>query len=246
VKFQRLEDKKLFLLELGRTDLLESVTDDWQPDDELVELFLKRRKKLIQRLKDFRRSQIQKANWRRYRWKYLKGIRRFHRSTKGKRFHRALGRFLATRIFRPSESLTTFEAAEALKALNSAKTHAYIELEYYMPLEDELDYIFFIEELVPMIDRAEKHLISKTSLLTEDKVELSDEDFEFLLRLVEPNALMKALAEQLGKEVEEVQRLWNKAKEIVEKEQGKREEESGCYLSVAQVFTKLAEGGKDE
>ena len=246
MKFQSVEDKKYFLLELGRVDLLGKVTEEWEPEEELVELFIKRRKKLLQRLKDFRKSQIQKANWRRERWKYLRGIRRFHRSTAGKRFHRALGRFIATRTFRVgkagerSRTLSTFEAAEVLKALTSAKTHAYIELEYYMPLNEELDYLLFLEELVPAVERVEKWLISQASLMPEgDGVRLEDDDFEFLIRLTETAALVKAFAEKSGRSVEEVERLWDKAKEIVKKEYKIDEDDPDFYRLVVGILKRM-------
>ena len=239
MKFKSIGDIKLFLLELGKVDLLGEVKEDFQPPEELVELFLKRRRQLIQRLKDFRRSQIQKANWRKYRYKYLKGIRKFHRSTKGKRFHRALGKFLATRIFRSEESLNTFEVAEALKALTSAKTHAYIELEYYCPIIEELDYLFFVEELVGVASRVERYLINEALLRKDENVELVEEDLEFLLRLVETSALVKAFADRTGRSVEEVEELWDKAKEIVKKEYNKSEDDPDFCRLVVGVLKKM-------
>ena len=59
--------------------------------------FIKKRRGLVSRLKDMQKSGKTKAQWRTGRWKIMRGIKRFHRSTEGKRFHRQLGRFLATR-----------------------------------------------------------------------------------------------------------------------------------------------------
>lgn len=243
MKFKTVEDVKLFLLEISKEDLLESVDSNFEPTSDMVELFIKRRRVLLTRMKDFRKSQQQKANWRRYRYKYLKGIRSFHKSTKGKRFHRNLGRFLATRIFNKGR-LSSFEAGEALKSLNSAKTHAFIELEYYFPiLSEEVDYHLFLEELIKVASRVEKFLLSESSLLCIDKADLSDDDFEFLLRLVETSALIKSFADKTGRSVEEVEKLWNKAKEIVKKEYKKSEEDSDFYRLVVGVLKKML-GGK--
>jgi len=75
----------------------------------------------------------------------LKGIRAFHKSVAGKRFHRRLGNFLASRITRkkekPTEALefnTLMSKQASLKGLTSAKQHLFVELEYFHQLEEHI------------------------------------------------------------------------------------------------------------
>ncbi|MCI4409113.1 MAG: hypothetical protein JHC26_08485 [Thermofilum sp.] len=131
--------------------------------------FLVERGKLEVGLVDFERSQRQKQNWRKHRWKYLKGIRRFHSSTEGKRFHRNLARYLATR---DSDSLLKLYQAEKEKerergndhrldvrkvsenlefliAALSAGVHGLIEKRYYnVSIDEAVEYDLFLEELL--------------------------------------------------------------------------------------------------
>ncbi|QIG77584.1 hypothetical protein EVB61_278 [Rhizobium phage RHph_TM21B] len=62
VKFKSDLDRSLFCTEMERIDL---IGQDTIPDD-LHEIFLKNRKTLVSKVKDFRRSQIGKASWRRH------------------------------------------------------------------------------------------------------------------------------------------------------------------------------------
>jgi len=145
----------------------------------IEELFIKRRK-IELGLTDFERSRRQRQNWWKNRWKYMKGIHRFHRSTAGKAFHRNLGRFLATREFegtlasyqrlrdkeseekRMRESLISEryekiridkvnENLEFLIGATSAVTHALIEKRYFpVDVDDEVEYNQF---LLYLLDR---------------------------------------------------------------------------------------------
>ena len=128
--------------------------------------FLVKRKELELGLVDWERSQRQKTNWQRYRWKYLKGIRDFHKSTEGKRFHRNLGRFMATREadtllkvyqrekekerdLRGLDLRKVQENLEFLIGVLSAGVHALIEERYYRASVDEgVEYKLFLEEML--------------------------------------------------------------------------------------------------
>jgi hypothetical protein len=153
VKFKSDVDEGLFKLE-------------WLKSGLSLDEFLVKRQELALGLVDWERSQRQKQNWRKYRWKYLKGIRDFHRSTEGKRFHRNLGRFLATREIdsllkvyqREKESERELrgldlrkvqENLEFLIAVLSVSVHALIEERYYRASIDEVvDYKLFLEEVL--------------------------------------------------------------------------------------------------
>lgn len=166
IKFKSEEDKQLFLLE-NRLNSLDKL------DEDTFHTILRRRGKLLHILKDRKRSQVQKANWRKYKWKYLSAIRRWHRSVKGKRFHRLLGKFLAMRYFR--DKITARESKLLAKALSSLRTHYYVEFEYYAPLEEELSLHLLVEELFPLLMEIESKLVNGQDL---------DEDEWDLLRFV--------------------------------------------------------------
>ena len=156
MKFKSKVDEEIFRQEFLRSGLS-------------LEEFLIKRQELEFGLTDWERSQRQKHNWWKYRWKYLKGIRRFHNSTQGKRFHRNLGRFLATRDVetilkawqrekgneRDERSLDLRKLSENLElaiALLSSAVHALIEKRYYdASIEEAVQYNIFLEELLRVV-----------------------------------------------------------------------------------------------
>ncbi len=194
IKFRSSEDAQMFLLELGRVDLIKEVKDAaYVPPEELLTEFITRRRALIPKLKDFRRSQGGKEAWRKNRAQYMKGIKRYHDSTQGKRFHRSLSRFLATRDFRSGdykregfESYSLTDVYEVLKALASLKTHALIELDYYHGLDEEVDIHLLVEEVLASVSRVEAGL-------TAAQEGVSGDDLDFLIRLTDTNVLTEEL-----------------------------------------------------
>lgn len=226
MKFKNELDKCSFILEMNqKVDNL----DGWEPTDDLVELFFKRRKELSTKLKSFRRSQDTKENWRSNRYKIMKGIKGFHNSTAGKQHHRSMARFLANRdsgLFS-----NPYKSNEALKALSSLETHLYIERDYYCGLHEGVDKEILIEEAIPVISRAKENLFNGHAIL--------DEDTEFLIRLTETAAMVSALASESGKSVQEVEKLWDKAKGLVKKEYNKSEDDDGFYSLVVGILKKM-------
>ena len=159
----------------------------------IEEYFIKRRELEIG-LADIERSNISKKNWREKRWKYLKGIRKFHRSTKGKEFHRNLGRFLSTREFEGDlknyqtardsdrkEECVDFrsvdENKELLIGLTSLVTHALIELRYYSGgINEGVEYLLLLNDiLVKFKEDYEKIIMGR----------VEEVDFEFWKSLLE-------------------------------------------------------------
>jgi hypothetical protein len=200
VKFHNNEDYKLFLLEVEDGESALRVSESTTPSvpSELLELFIKRRKKDVKRVKDLRRSREAKSNWRHNRSKYKKGIKKFHKSTKGKRFHRSLGRFLATRDFKSSmkESLETISVdilMEAAKALSSLKTHLIIETYYYQTLEDQVELELLFEAIVPTMANFDRYILDPS-------ISLEESDLDLLTCLVERNSLTKELILEYGEE----------------------------------------------
>jgi hypothetical protein len=109
----------------------------------------------------------------------MKGIKRFHKSTKGKRFHRNLGRYLATKMGKliPDRlSKDKEEKMEALKALSSIITHLYIEEEYFHPLSEAISFNELFNIAIPYLRHIECCIL--------ENIELDDTDVDFLKTLV--------------------------------------------------------------
>ena len=106
--------------------------------------------------KSFRRSQLQKHNWRAYRSAYMKGIKAFHRSTRGKRFHRWLSQYLAYK-YRPGYHFQ-YKKEEAIKALSSLITHLAIESEYYHSLLEHVEILTMLDVGVDWLADVLQHL----------------------------------------------------------------------------------------
>lgn len=274
MKFQTNVDAQLFLVEIGRLDLVEGATRELEPDPAMLEAFIAKRRELIKPLKNFRRSQATKAAWRTHRQKFMRGVDRFRRSTTAKRFHRELGRFLATRVTRDkskhrkvgdttdkdrkmgtrrSEELAIYEAGAALKSLSSVKTHAYIELEYYQPVEQEVDYWLFLEQFLPLVSSVEG------KVLGEQLADITDEELDVLLRASDQRALMIGLGLEIGTMTEaQVEERWGKDGLLAERHQrawdgavnavvgaGVADDEDGYYLKLVDNYTRLL-GATDE
>lgn len=146
----------MFLFEIDRGDLVESVDIRFSPTAEMMELFIKRRQSLPG-LKAFRKKQNTKQQWRANKYEMLRSIRRFHSSIQGKRFHRNLGRFLSNRIFRePLINASMFQTEsyndvkDLLKSLSSLETQLYIHMDNYRPVSDEINFDIFKDSVVPI------------------------------------------------------------------------------------------------
>lgn len=195
MKVKTPEDRVRFLVDVNRTDLLESVSDENADVDsiitsELIEVFLKKRKPLVNKMKDFKKSATAKQAWRENRFKYLSGIHRFHGSVQGKRFHKSMGRFLATRIFQSIDRpILLDDVNEHLKAISSVKTHLYIEADYYMPLQEEVDFRLFVDYAIPILNGVEAKLFADSEYCP------TDEEMELMLRLVQRDTLQKSIEE---------------------------------------------------
>jgi hypothetical protein len=192
MKFKSTTDVKLFLIDAGRLDLIDSVDESYSPDEELIEAFLKKRRQLVDKIKDFRKSQQAKQSWRHNRKKYMDGIKDFHKSTDGKRFHRNLARFLVSRVSDENfnnqdlNNKVHLYTYEGLKALSSIRTHLYIENEYYKPLMESL----YFDEI--------SNLMIKTFIDCElnflENKPISDDNYNLMLESIDT----KILAEEIS------------------------------------------------
>ncbi len=161
MKFRTEADKLLFLLEMGQP-LQESMNEE--VSDDLFELFFKRRREKTFELKDFRKSQVQKQNWRKKKLTYLRGINKFHRSIAGKKFHRAISRFLLTR--------ESYNKIDLLKATSSLKTHLFIDMDYYRNVNEDIDYGIFVESMTEVLNSLEAKILAGGEPNPEDFIEI--------------------------------------------------------------------------
>jgi hypothetical protein len=205
MKFINDDDAKLFLIEVGRIEEAVSATKSYEPTEELVEELVKKRKSLIGSLKDHRKGQLAKSAWRANRHKMMRGIKAYHRSTEGKRFHRNLGTFLATRINhknRKNETLSGSQLCETLKALSSARTHMYIECEYYHQVLEQAELEEFVfNYAAPMLKTIEEKVI--------DRVNLDEDELSFLLDITEEKAMIEVFFYDTDADIEEFQEWKN-------------------------------------
>lgn len=196
MKFQNKQHAQQFLIEIQRMDLVETATVAFVPDEAMIELFLKSRESIIPKLKSFRKAQASKAAWRKNRYKYMKGIKAFHKSTEGKRFHRSLGRFLATRMHSGDKGKLTMgygERFESLKGISSLRTHLYIDTMYYRPLDEQVDFDLYLDEAVIATINEEKRLYEGDGTFVEA-------DNDILLRSVDPSDLLQEYCTLIGAE----------------------------------------------
>lgn len=174
IKFRTERDRDLFLLEVGEP-LGNAITQ------EMYEKFLTNRGSLIAGLKDFRKGKDTEAAWRHNRLSFMRGIRKWHKSSKGKMFHRKLARFLRNRILRPKYQF--LRNHEALSTLSFIKSYLYMDLDYYRSLNEEIEYLELLEYVIPIIESVE------VKIRDYDEDAIDDEELDTLIRVVYPSDL---------------------------------------------------------
>lgn len=200
MKFKSLRSVELFLSEVS-PELVETANEDFEPTDEMMELFIKKRKRLVPKMKDFQKSQASKSMWRKNRYKILKGIKSFHKSTAGKSMHRRIGRFLALRD--TSKRETKIESiknpthfSDLMKSLSSYETHNYIELGYYRPLSEEAEYQAFSDIL-------QMRLYNIKNSIKNDGT-IKEKNLDFMISLIPEKILIDQLQKNHSKSFDEL------------------------------------------
>jgi hypothetical protein len=229
VKFLNESDVKLFLIEIGSLDkLTENLNSAYVPTDEEFAKFLSRRKKHTEPIKDKEKSRESKDNWRKNRSNMMRGIKAYHRSTDGKRFHKRLGRFLASRITKNDENIVL----EALKGLASAKTTLLTELEFYHPLTEQMELeSFVVDYALPIFTSIENKIIRNE--------DLSEDEFSFLFDITETAEVVLALAHKANKQPQEVEAIWKEIKSSLMRSGHKESDENFYGLLVSILKKKL-------
>jgi len=196
MKFHNKLDVQSFLVEIGRP-LQEAIeaNEGYVPTSEELSSFISGRTSLVKNIKNRRQSANSKANWRENRYKIMRGIKSFHKSTDGKRFHRKLGRFLATRITKDKRGSITDESIydkhEALNGISSLKQHLVVELGYFHSLYEQVE----IEELImdnalPVLTEIENKVLTGN--------ELTADEITFISDMIDQNTLLDEIAKITG------------------------------------------------
>jgi len=131
----------------------------------LDEVEVRKRLKIVTKAKDHKKARTAKDQWRRGKLSLRKGLAKWHKSTSGKRFHRALGRFNSLRetagyqwyyklrddnTIIPSKDmklLSMEQVNDALLSLSSIETHLNIELGFYEPDPEAMSQFIEIVEM---------------------------------------------------------------------------------------------------
>jgi hypothetical protein len=175
-------DRQLFLHDLSINISESSLSDDLNNIIEKSVLEDREDKKI--KLRDWNKASLTRKQWRTNRHKLMSGIKRFHRSTKGKQFHRKLGRKVATRDWSAlNETILSVEdKSDILSSLSSIKTHLYIGLKYSSSIDEEVSYQLLCEEACNQINDIEAKILE--SINHSVKISLDEDQLELLRDLV--------------------------------------------------------------
>lgn len=226
MKFHSKIDAQTFLIELGKVAEALAVNEEYVPTSEELSSFISSRTSLVKNIKNRRQSSKQKANWRENRFKIMRGIKSFHKSTDGKRFHRKLGRFLATRITKDKRGSNTsesfYEKHEALNGLVSLKQHLVVELGYYHNLYEQVE----LEEMIT--DNALPVLTEiENKILTGD--DLNQDEISFIMDMIDENTLLDEISKLTGESFDNIKKWCEDSK--IELEQRGISNESPEYFT---------------
>lgn len=145
----------------------------------------------------------------------MKGIKAFHKSVNGKRFHRKLGRFLASRITRKANESLNYqgflEQLDFLVGLNSVKQHLYVEMDYFHQAQEQIE----LEEMV--LEYALPFFRTIEEKIVENR-ELTEDELIFLMDLTDTQEFMEAVAETSGVSLTEVSTVYTAIEENLVKE----------------------------
>jgi hypothetical protein len=175
----------------------------------------------------------------------MKGIKAFHKSTEGKRFHKRLGRFLSTRLFRTKRKSSNESAFNELlvkqaylKGLNAAKQHLFVELEYFHLLEEQVDLELFItDHAIPMFRSVELNILNDE--------DLNEDQISFLFDILNEEQIRIAFSQRTGIQLAEIKKLWDSVHKYLKK--SKIEENTDDYhtLFITRLI-KVIEGKNDK
>ena len=197
--------------------------------------FIKKRKKLIEPYKDFRKSKDAEKGWRTARYTHLKGIRQFAKSVEGKKFHKNLANFITNR--ETGHFLNRYESSELVSHLSSFRTHILLELNYYKPLSEEVDFFNAVEAMIKLVDGYSAEILE--SVYGYNEFEIKEDLFDNIVRILEPAGVIHSFAIKTGKPEAEVEKMWGEAQDIVKNEYKKGEDDEGFWALVTGTLKKM-------
>lgn len=216
MKFLSVLDVQTFLVETGSfSKLTENLSASYVPTNEEMDSFIKSRSEYVGKMKNYRKSANQKANWRDNRTKMMKGVKAFHKSVEGKRFHRKLGRFLASRITRKKNENRGYEGfleqLDFLVGLNSTKQHLFTEMNYFHQAQEQIELEeMILDYAIPMFRSIEEKIVTSQ--------DLNEDETIFLIDITESQDIVNGIADIMGKDLKEVEDVVAQVSESIEKD----------------------------
>lgn len=145
------------------------------PTGDIQESFLRATGDYIRQIKGYRRGMITKHNWKKYRYEFRSGMRKFHRSLEGRSVHRELANGLRQALGKVGKDFSVkfeeFGAYGLLGKLSYLKGYLLEETSYYQ-LEENYVEMAVLSELMVGAVRAFEEAIFKGTLVEVDQVEL--------------------------------------------------------------------------
>lgn len=226
MKFKSDSDKELLLNELATDKDLCGLTLEDLESPSIQSAIAVKRRGLLKKLKNFRKSQTQKQNWRKGKHKYLKGIRQFHKSVTGKRFHRSLARFVTSRgiLKKPHKkssglgsdrlreslqfqiyeynkvTLNRYDQSELLSLLTATKNHLILETKYFLPMSEEVDHLVMLEIVLPELTEVCTKL--EMAIINYDEFILDEDEVSLIDSILGSNYYENLCGDKLNEESE--------------------------------------------
>jgi hypothetical protein len=168
-----------------------------------------------------------------------------HNSLEGKKFHRKLGKWLVDR--EPGHFLDRFESSDLVSALSSFRTHILLELNYYKPFSEEVDFFNAVEAIIKLVDGYSAEILE--SVYSYSEFLIKEDLYDNIIRILEPAGIIHSFALTSGKSEVEVEKLWREAQDVVKKEYNKGEDDEGFWALVTGTLKKMLgitgdDGGK--
>lgn len=180
VKFSSTHEARMFCLEEGLSYDTKIEDGDYGKFISVDGDILEARFLTKSRIKDLDRSRNSKRAWRLNRRKYLKGIRKYHKSTEGKRFHRKLGRLNATRDYGDKYE----DLNELAVGVQSLLTHMLIEESYNSTINEESSFELMHEYVQPILSGFCTELLRAVHSRSSIDLDKYSEEFDIINDLI--------------------------------------------------------------
>ena len=160
-----------------------------------------------------------------------------HNSVAGKKFHKNLATFIVNRQPGDQHVLNRYESSELVSHLSSFRTHILLELNYYKPLSEEVDFFNAVEVMIKLVDGYSAEILE--SVYSYNEFEIKEDLYDNIIRMLEPAGIIHAFALKSGKSEAEVEKLWGEAQDIVKDEYKKGEDDEGFWALVTGTLKKI-------